>query len=69
MTGRDYTFNNSSFKLIWGIFYPFILKIKLPCQRLLIFTNLLIIDNNPVYIADYKNSASYNEAGWYSLLN
>jgi hypothetical protein len=58
MTGISQTTNKSSLKLVWGIFYPFILKIKLPCQRLLIFTNLLIIDNTPVYIADYKNSAS-----------
>jgi len=58
MNGRSQATDNSSLKLFWGIFYPFILKIKLPCQRLLIFTNLLIIDNTPVYIADYKNSAS-----------
>ena len=58
MTGRGQTINNSSLKLVWGIFYPLISKTKLPCQRLLIFTNLLIIDNTPVYIADYKNSAS-----------
>ncbi len=58
MTGRSQTINKSSLKLIWGIFYPFILKTKLPCQQLLIYTNLLIIDNTSVYNADYKNSAS-----------